>query len=762
MRLLIILFAFSVFYAPKLIPRANSNSTQFKAGEVIVNYKPEIKYLRIEKIAKELGGKIVYRSQFANFVTISFGKGNDIWNIIRVCESYPEITFAEPNRIVHILWTPNDPYFQFQWNFDDTHINMPLAWDIERGGDSSVIVGILDTGIAYQLNQIPGYEQAEVSSGDGYYHRSPDLSMTNFVQGYDFINNDTLPNDENGHGTHVCGTIAQSTNNAKGVAGMAFNVSIMPVRVLDETGSGTTDQIADGIYYAYQNGANILSMSLGGPAGDSTGFQTVHQAIIDATNAGAVVVAAAGNEGVGQLSYPAVFPECIAVGATDYSNNLAPYSQWGDGIDVVAPGGNLNEPLPGVDTLPAAIVQSTYYQINDGYHKATVDSFTYMFLQGTSMATPHVSALAALIISYGITGQSAVKQTIYSTCTDLGTPGYDTYFGYGLINPSLALGAELLFTSIPVIQNPYSQQYVDIWLVSRKPVMNDLPDTCRVSLGGINTYLYFEKVAEQTYRTDFFFDTSGTATIYVTARDTLGTKGSISKQFTVSEVFGENGGYAQSLDTCFRIDIPACNNNGVNWIVIAEEPMPIDEPTHGFLSKVYSCGPGGKKIQASSRIRLGFDKNFLQHVDFRDIGVYDKKTDNLSYIQTEIDTQNGYAYAEVSEFGSYVIIYSPGSGNSKQYPDKSISVKCYPVPASRKLFFTYTLASNSYVDISLYDISGRKVKEIEKGIMKSKGLYSGSMKVEKNELVSGVYFLKIGLTAGNRRIEENKKIMIMH
>ncbi|TES93866.1 MAG: T9SS type A sorting domain-containing protein [Candidatus Cloacimonadota bacterium] len=444
------------------------DKNHWKKGEIILNYKAGTEWKRLEDIVKRLDTEIVYRSQFANFVTVRFDEKRDIWELIERFESFPEILFAEPNGIARISWTPNDPYFYLQWNFGEDHLNMPLAWNIEHGGDSTVIVSILDTGIAYQTNQIPSYELDEVESGDGYYHISPDLTETHFVEGYDFVNQDTLPNDENGHGTHICGTVAQSTNNAKGVAGMAFNVSIMPVRVLDECGSGTCDMIADGIYFSYQNGADILSMSLGGAPGDSTGFGTIHQAIIAATNAGAIVVAAAGNAGEGQLSYPAGFEECIAVGATDIDTNLAPYSQWGEGIDVVAPGGDYNDTIPGTGYV-AAILQSTYYQLNYGSQKATVDSFCYMFLQGTSMATPHVSALAALLISHGITNPSDIKQAIYSTCIDLGAPGYDTVFGYGIIYPPacLAIGIEepneiVSHQKLRILQNPIRGDYIEL------------------------------------------------------------------------------------------------------------------------------------------------------------------------------------------------------------------------------------------------------------------------------------------------------------
>lgn len=745
---------------PYLEKRHNSKKC-FKENEIILNYKEGIERNRLENITKELDTEIIYRSHFANFVTVRFDKKRDIWQLIKKFESFPEIVFAEPNGIAHIFWTPNDPLFQlYQWNFDDSHLNMPLAWDIERGGNSSVIVSILDTGIAYENYLIPSYEQDSVLSSDGYYHRSPDLAITNFVDGYDFINNDSHPNDENGHGTHVCGTIAQSTNNNKGVAGMAFNVSIMPVRVLGAYGSGTLDKIADGIYYSYQNGADVLSMSLGGLPGDSIGYGTVHQAIIAATNAGAIVVVAAGNGGVGQLSYPAGFEECIAVSATDIDNNLAPYSQWGEGIDVVAPGGDYFDTIPGTPYV-AGILQSTYSQINDGFYKATVDTFDYWFLQGTSMAAPHVSALVALLISHGITSPSAIKQTIYSTTTDLGSPGYDTYFGHGLINPPVSLGVELLFSSMPIIQNPYNQQYIDIWIVSQRPLLNDMPDPCKVTLAGEDSYHSFEKVAEQTYRTDFFFDTSGTATVYVTARDTSGTQGSYTRNFTVTKVIGRIGGFAESEDTRFRITIPEDMYDNTYWIVIATEEMGLPLSSYTPLSNVYKCGPDGKSINVPSVIRFSFDKEIFNDNKLQDIGIYRKNGDELEYINTEIDVSNGYAYSKVSEFGSYILILWPGKGGSSEFTTKGLSLNCYPVPASQNIFFDYAVPFASYVDIALYDVSGRRVKNIEQGAFRDYGMYTGSCKLDNGKLPSGVYFLKIILSNSQIKYEESKKIILM-
>ncbi len=735
----------------------------FKENEIIISYQSNVKIGRIEEIAKFENSEIVYRSFFSNFLTIQFDhKQMDMWRLIERLESYPEVSFAEPNGIAYLFWTPNDPYFQYQWNFDNSHINMELAWDIERGGSSSVIVGILDTGVAFETYQIPSHEVDSVDSDDGYYYRSPDLATTNFVQGYDAINTDGHPNDMHGHGTHCAGTVAQSTNNAKGVAGMAFNVSIMPVRVLNSSGSGSCDQIADGINYAYQNGADVISMSLGGPPGDSTGFGVVHQAIIDARNAGTVVVAATGNSGDGELSYPAGFPECIAVGATDIDNTLAPYSQWGDNIDVVAPGGDLYDTIPGTG-YAAGVLQSTYWFMNDGYGQlASVDSFGYTFLQGTSMATPHVAGLAALLISHGITGPSQIEQAITSTCTDLGSAGYDLYFGHGLINPPAALGAELLFSSMPIIQNPYAQQFIDIWVVPEKPIYNDMPDTCRVSLSGSDTYLSFEKVAEQTYRTDFYFDESGTATIYVTARDdTTMTKGTITRQFSVTVITGKDGGIAESIDGIFALSIPSHNYGATYWIVIADIEFTADNAPYIPLTRAYQCGPEGAKIAVPSVIQMAFNKSIFEEYKLEDIGIYRKLGEDLVYVETRIDAERGLASASISEFGTYVLVCWPGKGNSSSIDEQLLSVSCYPNPARDVFNFDYTIPSTAIIDIELYDATGRRIKTLERKSVRTFGLHTGVCDLKADKLSCGIYFLRITAKTDASKIEESKKIILL-
>lgn len=272
----------------------------------------------------------------------------------------------------------------------------------------------------------------DVESGPGSweptrYQQAPDLAATHFVAGRDFVNNDDHANDDEGHGTHVSGTIAESTDNGIGVAGAAFDSAIMPVKVLGAAGYGTYQQIADGIYYAADNGADVISMSLGG----GSPAQTLEDAVAYAYNHGVTVIAACGNSNTATCDYPAAYdPYVIAVGATQYDGARAPYSSYGPSLDVVAPGGNTGLDQNG-DGYADGVLQQTFSD--------TPIDWGYWFYQGTSMATPHVSAVAALLISTGVTGPDAVREALESTAKDLGAAGWDQQYGSGLVDAYAAL-----------------------------------------------------------------------------------------------------------------------------------------------------------------------------------------------------------------------------------------------------------------------------------------------------------------------------------
>jgi serine protease len=293
-----------------------------------------------------------------------------------------------------------------------------------------------------------------LGSVDMPFAAAPDLAGANrFVAPRDFIWNDQDPLDLDGHGTHVAGTIGQLTNNGIGVAGMAFNVRIMPVKVVDAMwddilGSpfeGTDDVVARGMHYAVDNGAKVLNMSIGRAGAPSPLLQ---EALIYATSHGAFVSIAAGNdfERGNPTQWPAAYANSIqgavAVGATGRDRERAYYSSTGPYLELVAPGGNQR-----IGGTTAGIVQQTYdFAFTDTfingparYGPPRFDVFSYQFLQGTSMSTPHVSGFAALLMQQGITSPAAVEAAMEQFATDLGTPGVDQQYGYGLINPRASL-----------------------------------------------------------------------------------------------------------------------------------------------------------------------------------------------------------------------------------------------------------------------------------------------------------------------------------
>jgi thermitase len=305
----------------------------------------------------------------------------------------PEVRYAERNGFASASLTPGDP------NYNDPNlvyapqmINAPAAWDLSTGAQS-VIVAVVDTGIALTHPEFTG----------------------RLASGWDYVNNDGDPSDDQGHGTHVAGILAAAINN-QGVVGIAPNVKLMPIKVLDSSSqaSGTWANISLGIRYAADNGAKIVNLSLGGTSYSAA----LLDAIRYATGRGLVVVAAAGNQGSNITFYPAYFEETIAVGATDELDEWWTLSNYANWVDVSAPGSS----------------------IWSAYWDKTTSTNTYGWLSGTSMATPHVSGLAALLWSYQPAFSAAdIRAIIQQTAVDKGTAGFDNYYGWGRINAGAAM-----------------------------------------------------------------------------------------------------------------------------------------------------------------------------------------------------------------------------------------------------------------------------------------------------------------------------------
>jgi serine protease len=321
---------------------------------------------------------------------------------------------------------------QIQWNFAGPWgINAQQAWNnvatVGRAGGKGTVVAVLDTGVAYATR--------------GKFRRSPDLRAATFVRGYDFVDHDQYPDDPQGHGTHVASTIAEWTDNGYGLTGLAFGARIMPIRVLDRNGEGDAGTIAKGVRFAARKGADVINLSLEFSSDvTAASIPALIKAIRYAHLKGAVVVGASGNEAYGSVAYPARATYVISVGATTEHGCLADYSNQGQGLDLVAPGGGGDAELP--DDPNCAPEAPAGHEISQITYRDAQRHFGISREEGTSMSVPHVSATAALVIASGVIGKNpsptAILNRMEATARDLGAPGYDEYYGWGLLDASAA------------------------------------------------------------------------------------------------------------------------------------------------------------------------------------------------------------------------------------------------------------------------------------------------------------------------------------
>lgn len=388
------MFAVNVNAANKI-----EGKPQLVPNEIIVKYAPTLTDAQKSDIKGRYGlTKLRDSKKKGEFSVLHHGSPQAI---LKQLVNEPGIVYAEQNAYAYAAFVPNDPLYQYQWHM--TRIGMEAAWDITTG--AGVIVAVVDTGVRQSLE---------------------DLAGTNFMAGYDFINNDNDPYDDAGHGSHVCGTIAQSTNNSLGCAGIAYNCTIMPVKVLDKRGSGSYDAIANGIIYAADNGADVINLSLGG----SSSLTVLEDAINYAWNNGVVVVCAAGNSSSSSPFYPAAYTNSISVSATGGNDALASYSNYGTTIDITAPGGDSGD--YNGDGYDDMILQNTFGKGKSGEG--------YYFYTGTSMASPHVAGVAALVKAVNSSLTNAqIRNILETTAEDLGTSGWDQYFGYGIVDALAAV-----------------------------------------------------------------------------------------------------------------------------------------------------------------------------------------------------------------------------------------------------------------------------------------------------------------------------------
>jgi serine protease len=353
----------------------------------------------------------------------------------------PGVAFAAPNPIARasLVPMPDDPGIRgypgglpaVQWNFFGTFgVNALEAWTNVAGrapGGRGVRIAVLDTGVAYRTL--------------GRFKRSPDFADTKFAAPYDFVDGTRFPVDRNGHGTHVAGTIAESTDNDLAVTGLAWGATIMPIRVLDARGYGDAATIAKGIRYAVRHGARVINMSLEFPTSvRAHEIPDITAALRYAGSRGVVVVGSSGNEGEARIAYPARTSNVISVGATTDTGCLADFSNDGYGLDVVAPGGGDDTDLPRDPNCQPGHRGGDIYQMT---YAGSVSRFGIPSgFDGTSMAAPHVSATAALVIASRVLGAkptpSQIECRLKATAKPLGLPAPNRIYGHGLVDAGAA------------------------------------------------------------------------------------------------------------------------------------------------------------------------------------------------------------------------------------------------------------------------------------------------------------------------------------
>jgi serine protease len=386
-------------------------------------------------------GEVVVRTSPGPAKVVQVPDGQTVLSYAARLRARGGVLSATPNWIARVSgYIPNDPgtsgqaggWRDIQWNFMPEHgVDAPTAWEnliaAGRPGGAGVTVAVLDTGVAY--------------ANRGRFRRSPDFAATKFRKGYDFVDMDQYPADQNGHGTHVTGTIAEGINNGVALTGLAYGARIMPVRVLDRLGEGDSVAIARGIRFAAKNGAKIINLSFEfSSTVTADQIPDILDALRYARRRGVLVVGAAGNASASAVAYPAKSTHVLSVGATTEHGCQAEYSNTGTGLDISAPGGGQDATIDDPNCAAEGrvgrdIIQMTFLR--------SVKSFGLPGgFMGTSMAAPHVSAIAALVVASGVIGPNPtpdqIESRLKSTATDLGKPGPDPRYGAGMVNAGRA------------------------------------------------------------------------------------------------------------------------------------------------------------------------------------------------------------------------------------------------------------------------------------------------------------------------------------
>lgn len=397
-------------------PAGRLSGQKYSTEKILVKFKPDLSTQSTEQILRAYQPESYRLIPRINFYVMKVGAGTTVEETLAALKRNPDVLYAGPDYKLRLAVQPNDQLFRYQYALFNpggtlqipgsptgktrADIKVTGAWDFAKG-NPNLLIAVLDSGIDYS---------------------HPDLASKVISTGWDFVNDDNNAMDDHWHGTHVAGIIAAATNNTEGIAGVAWDCRLLPVKIISADGEGDYSDLIEALIWAadYSSGqarVGVINMSIGGDEPDPA----LRAALEYAYQKGTVLVAATGNDGTSGVLYPAAYDEfCLAVSASDYNDEIASFSNSGPEVDVAAPG------IWVLSTIPLD-------QTEPGY-------LPYAFASGTSMATPHVAGFAALIkASKPWLTPADIMKIIKYTPDDIATAGRDDYAGYGRINTERAL-----------------------------------------------------------------------------------------------------------------------------------------------------------------------------------------------------------------------------------------------------------------------------------------------------------------------------------
>ena len=430
------------------IPRDELRGPLYVEGELLVKFREDVAPEERTRAARAQGDRFTETITPSGLVKVRLGPGRKVLDAIDGWNARKDVEYAAPNATARAFFVPNDTViakFDIAWNLRVVHAYD--AWDVVRG-DPRVVLAIIDSGVAHEDRVIPENERQFVAPLSEMYRRSPELPGP-FVQGYDFVNDDPYPDDDYSHGTNVATIAAGAANNVAGSAGIAFGVTIMPIKVLDYRGDSNMEWIVKGIQYAVDHGADVANLSLGFPPitllrglgypGNVLAhmFKPLRDVVSYAHRKGTILVGATGNFDFPEVSPPAVYSSVIAVGATNVDNRRSSYSSYGAALDLMAPGGDFTD-LNG-DHIQDQIALMSMKPFRSDGSLARPDSFGTFFFIGTSAAAPHVSGAVALLLSRGMTRPNEIEQALRSTAVLPFPDSTSAEYGAGVLDLAAAV-----------------------------------------------------------------------------------------------------------------------------------------------------------------------------------------------------------------------------------------------------------------------------------------------------------------------------------